>query len=191
MRQVIVPRDLAHRLQARGGVPRDPQVRAAHEQALEMLLRTAAHQSQIHAPSTLSSAIHRSLTHTSIAPLPARQSWRPDSRHLGVQAAWLQARTLVHYQQLTQRQRHVALGGLSTLALALLCGLGLALDPAEAFTLLGVLSALILSAVAVGHLLSAAVTAILGSGLLAVVAIAIYLLLAAGWVRLVGSPVEA
>jgi hypothetical protein len=175
-----------------------PATRQERDAALELLLRTAARQSRVVAPPDLSSSIHDSLSrlrmeamraHAQPEPVPVRP--RLADVPMLLAEAWAHTRTLVHYQDLSPRQRKVALGGASTLGLALLCLLGVALDPGEVVALLGIVSAVMLGLLAVGHLLSATVLAVLSSGMLAVLAIALYAALAALWVRLVRRPVEA
>lgn len=169
--------------------------RQERDAAMEVLLRTAARQSRLSAPSDLSSSIHDSLSRLRAEAQTAPQS-APHHPHFAgfpvvFAETWTQARTLVHYRDLSPRQRQVAVGGASTLGLALLCLLGLALDPGEVVALLGIVSAVMLALLAVGHLLSATVLSILGSGMFALVAVALYVALAAVWVRLIRRPVEA
>lgn len=170
-----------------------PATRQERDVAIEALLRAAARQSRLAAPPDLGSAIRDSLSHVSIEP---QRPVRPFPSHLAevpqaLAEAWVQARTLVYYPELSERQRRVALGGASTLGLAVLCLVGLALNPGDIVAALGVLSAVALLLLAVGHLLSATVAALLGSGLLAVAVIALYATLAALWVHLVQQPLEA
>jgi hypothetical protein len=92
---------------------------------------------------------------------------------------------------LSERQRRAALGGAGTMALVLVFGgLSVAVAPAEILALMGVFSALMFATVSVGHLLSAAMNAIMGTTALAVVACLLYAALAVAWVRLVRQPVE-
>lgn len=176
-----------------------PATRQERDLLFDALLRDAGRQSRLSAPPDLTAAIRDTLSHLNLdqpAHTPAHAPSRPIPAHLAdlphaLAEAWSEARTLIHYHELSERQRRVALGGASTLGLAALCALGLALDPSEVFALLGIFSAVVLTLLAVGHLLSAAVAAVLGSGLLAIAVVALYTGLAALWVRLVRSPLEA
>ena len=94
--------------------------------------------------------------------------------------------------RLTDSQWRAATASAGTLLVALMFGgVGFALDPAELFALLGLGGALILSLLAFGHLLSAVVGAVMGSAALALLAVGLYVILAAVWVRLMRHPVEA
>jgi hypothetical protein len=172
-----------------------PATRQDRDVAFEALLRAAARESRLAAPPDLSASIHDSLSRMRIEAQPQPHHITFASHLADVPfvlgEAWSHTRMLVHYHDLSERQRRVALGGAGTLGLAVLCLLGLALDPSEVFAVLGLLSALVLSLFAVGHLLSATIAAILGSGLLAIAAIALYAGLAALWIQLVRRPVEA
>jgi hypothetical protein len=100
-------------------------------------------------------------------------------------------RTLPERYPLSERQRRAALGGASTMALVLVVGgLSVAVAPSEMLALMGAFSALLFATATVGHLLSAAMNAIMGTTALAVGACILYAALAFAWVRLVRQPVE-
>jgi hypothetical protein len=160
--------------------------RREQERALERLLRNAARHSFSAAPPSFTAATRLTLAGVTIAPAPSRTSVPAslDRRLIATFGA--------RYGHLTEQQRRAALRKAGTLAVALVCGgLGLALDPAEVFTALGLASALILSALALGHLLAAAVGAVMGSAAVALAAFMLYAVLAMLWVRLVRHPIEA
>lgn len=166
------------------------------ERALERLLRDTARHSLAAAPPAFTAATRLTLANVTIAPVPSRASLPAslDRRLIAIVGAapWIGARFGASYGQLTEQQRRAALRKIGTLALALLCGgLGLALDPAEVFTALGLAGALFLSTLALGHLLAAAVGAVMGSAAVALAAFVLYAVLAMLWVRLVRHPVEA
>jgi hypothetical protein len=152
-----------------------------------------ARQSQLTAPLDFSSSLRESLSRVSLdsSPPAVNNGSRLAELPLTLAEAWAHARMLARDRELSERQRRVALGGAGTLGLALLCLLGLALDPGEVLAVLSLIGAVTLALLAVGHLLSATVTTIFGSGVLAAVAISAYLALAALWVRLIRQPVEA
>jgi hypothetical protein len=160
------------------------------EQSVDDLVRGMARRSVTAAPLTFTEGVRRSLHHASIAPdaapaaPPAR--WQPHATTL-VRAL----RALAVRYPLSERQRRAALGGASTMALVLVAGgLSVAVAPTEVLALLGVASALVFSTAAVGHLLSTAVSAIMGTTVLAIGACLFYAALAVAWVRLVRQPVE-
>ena len=166
--------------------------RREQERALERLLHDTARHSLAAAPPTFTAATRLTLANVTIASAPSRAPLPAslDRRLIAIfgAATWIGAR----YGQLTEQQRRAALRKIGTLALALLCGgLGLALDPAEVFTALGLAGALFLSTLALGHLLAAAVGAVMGSAAVALAAFVLYTVLAMLWIRLVRHPVEA
>ena len=171
--------------------------RQARQAAAETLLRMMASQSQLSAPADFSTSLRESLSRVSMdSPAPGlRNSMRDSMRVSDIPVvlgdAWTHASTLAHYRDLSERQRRVALGGAGTLGMALLCLLGLALDPGDMVALLSIVGAVMVALLAVGHLLSATVATVLGSGVFAAVAIALYVGFAALWVRLVRRPIEA
>jgi hypothetical protein len=176
--------------------PQRAMARWEQERALERLLRDTARHSLAAAPPTFTAATRLTLANLTIAPAPSRTPIPASFDHRLIAAVgtapWIGARIGARYGQLTEQQRRAALRKVGTLALALLCGgLGLALDPAEVFTALGLAAALFLSALAMGHLLAAAVGAVLGSAAVALAAFLLYAMLAMLWVRLVRHPVEA
>ncbi len=164
------------------------------ERAFDLMLRGLARCSSTSAPATFTDSVRQSLTRASIAPSPppslARRPVVPQ-----VVVTWWRLRPslrLVNRHAFTERQRRAALGSAGTLAAALLVGsLGWAFAPSEILTVVGLVSALLFSTVALGHLFSAAVGAIMGSTLLAVGACAVYATLTIVWVRLIRRPVEA
>jgi hypothetical protein len=162
------------------------------DRVVDLHLRHAAHQSYAAAPPAFSEAVRKSLAEASIAPAashPARDVTIPNQL-AGATAS--SARGWRRSVQLTERQWRAALGGIGTLALAVIFGgVSVALDPSEVFSVLGMLSAVLLSALTVGHMLSTAVGAIMSSALLGCLAIALYAALCVLWVRLVRRPVEA
>jgi hypothetical protein len=160
------------------------------EETVDHLVRGLAQRSVTAAPSTFTDGVRRSLLYVSIAPVPAPDAvsarWQP----LAVSVARA-LRALPQRYPLSVRQRRVALGSASTMALVLVVGgLSMAVAPAEVLTLLGLASALVFSTAAVGHMLSTAMSAIMGTTVLAIGACLLYAALAVAWVRLVRHPVE-
>lgn len=190
-------RSLAQHLAPPG--PQVYQTLVDHAQAQQRLdrvvdrhLRQAAQHAHTPAPPTLSESVRRQLANVTIASSPSPPA-RPTalSRHL-LGTSGTAARRLRRSALLTERQWRAAIGGAGTLALALVFGgVSMALDPSEIFSMLGVLSAVVLSALTVGHLLSTAVGAIMSSAILGCLAVALYVALCLVWVRLVRHPVEA
>jgi hypothetical protein len=158
---------------------------------MEALFRDMARRSLTAAPPTLTSAVRESISRTSIAPVPQRIPAQTLFVAYIMMTMRTSSRMLAHYHELSERQRQVALRGMGTLMVALLCGLGFALDPGEGFTALGILSAVVLSFLAVVHLLSTAVGALMSSALVAAIILAMYASLAVLWIRLVRRPLEA
>jgi hypothetical protein len=160
------------------------------DQTFDLMVRGMAQRSVTSAPSSFTESVRRSLLYTSIAPVPvpedATARWLPRAVLLARSLRALPAR-----YPLTAQHRRVALGGASTMALVLVVGgLSVAVAPSEVLALLGVLSALLFSTFTVGHLLSAAMTAIMSTTVLAIGACLLYAALAVAWVRLVRQPVE-
>jgi hypothetical protein len=161
------------------------------QQTFDNLVRGMARRSVTAAPSSFTEGVRRSLHDASIAPVPAPAPplarWQPYAAEVARTLRALQVR-----YPLTQRQRRAALGGASTMALMLVAGgLSMALAPSEVLALLGVASAVVFSAAAVGHLLSTAVNAIMGTTVALIALCLLYAALAVAWVRLVRQPVEA
>lgn len=186
----------------RGSSPSDPmdllatlaqhRARQQHdERAVDALFRDIARRSLTAAPPTLTSAVRESVARTSIAPTPQQT---PPSTHFTlrfVSTVSTPSRVLARYQDLGERQRRIAQRGVGTLVVALLCGLGFALDPGEWFSALGLASAVVLSFLAVVHVLSTAFGALMSSTFVAVIILALYSCLALLWIRLVRRPLEA
>lgn len=172
------------------------QHREAHadlEQALEHVvdqrLRDAARRSVSAAPSTLTSAVRASISRVRIAPPPPPPMPLAKRASAGLRTA---SRRAQRAARLTDAQWRAAIGSLGTLMVAVVFGgVSIALDPGELFALLGLGGALLLSVLAFGHLLSAVVGAVMSSAALALVAVGLYVGLAAVWVRLMRHPVEA
>lgn len=159
---------------------------------VEARLRTVAHQSRVPAPPSLTAAVQRSLARAEISSDPDPKSVRRivPWHLLALQSAPL---TDIRHRDHAVWARHprLALTGAGTVIVALLCGLGFALDPGEGLAALGLAGAILLSTLALAHLLSIAVGAILGDALLAGLAGAVYVALTLLWVQLVRRPVEA
>ncbi|GAC1447458.1 MAG: hypothetical protein PVSMB4_02920 [Ktedonobacterales bacterium] len=163
--------------------------RRRRERELDCVLRASARRSFSAAPPTLAASVFAALSSTSIAPVPPRTP-APPALAQRISAALHSSRFLaLRPAFLPERRWRAALGGLGTLVL--LVGMSLTLDPTIVFTGIGVASAMTLFSLALGHLLSAAVGAILGSTVLALAAMALYATLAVLWVHLVRRPVEA
>jgi hypothetical protein len=179
-----------HVQQARNLIERRRDDARQREQTFDLMVRGMAQRSVTSAPSSFTESVRRSLTRASIAPVPLPQ--RPTARWLPVTLmAARSLRALPGRYRLSARYRRVALSGAGTMALALVVGgLGVAVAPSEVLALMGVVSALLFSTVAIGHLLSAAMTAIMGTTALAIGACLLYAALAVAWVRLVRRPVE-
>lgn len=160
------------------------------EYVLDQKLRAAARRAPPPAPPPdFTAAVRASIAQTRIAPPPAPPA--PFSRRVvaGIRKISHRAQRAAH---LTDTQWRAAVGGIGTLLVALVFGgVGFAVDPGEMFALLGVAGALLVSLLAMGHMLSAVVGAVMGSAVLAVLAIALFVSLAAIWVRLMRQPVEA
>lgn len=159
------------------------------EHDLDCVLRTCARRAVSSAPPTFSASVFAALSSTSIAPAPRRTAVPPPlARRI---SAALRSPRLMALRPAFLPERHwrAALGGLGTLTV--LFGISLTFDPTIVFTGIGVASAMMLFSLTLGHLLSAAVGAILGSTTLALVALVLYATLAVLWVHLVRRPVEA
>lgn len=169
------------------------QHREAHadlEYVLDQRLRAAARSAPPPAPRPdFTAAVRSSISQARIAPPPAP----PMPPHRRALASLRDAsRRAQHAVRLTDRQWRAAIGSVGTLAVALVFGgVGFALDPSEMFALLGVVGALVVSLLALGHLLSTVVGAVTGSAVLLLVGAVLYLALAAVWVRLMRHPLEA
>ncbi len=166
--------------------------RRQRESSIDQVLREGARRSLAAAPRTFTSSLRLTLTDIAIAPLPSSYAPPSSLAHRLLAGFWSTPWIAARYGHLVERQRRVALRGAGALAVVLLFGgLSLALDPAEVVALLGLAGAVLLSVLAIGHLLVAAVGAVMGNAVVACVAIALYAALAALWVRLVRRPVEA
>lgn len=160
------------------------------EYVLDQRLRAAAHHAPPPAPRPdFTAAVRSSISQARIAPPPAPPM--PPHRRViaGLQHASHRAQ---HAARLTDAQWRAAVGSAGTLLVALVFGgVGFALDPSEMVALLGLVGALVVSLLALGHLLSVAVGAVMSSAVLVLVGIALYIGLAAVWVRLMRHPMEA
>jgi hypothetical protein len=183
--------DPAHRVQqVRTLVERRRYAMHERERTFDQVVRGMARHSVTAAPPTFTESVRRSLVYASIAPV-APQDAASGRWQLSATVVVRSLRALPARHPLSERQRRAALGGAGTMALVLVFGgLSVAVAPAEILALMGVFSALIFATVSVGHLLSAAMNAIMGTTALAVVACLLYAALAVAWVRLVRQPVE-
>jgi hypothetical protein len=161
--------------------------RRDRERAAELALRDAAHRSLAPAPPSLTASVRESLRRASIVPAPPQTIEQVSLAARFIAEARARSQVVVLVRDLSGRQRRAA----GTLELALCFTLGVVLDPGVLFAALGILSAVVLSALAVGHLLSAAVVALMGSTLLAAVTTVMFVGLAALWINLVRRPLEA
>jgi hypothetical protein len=160
------------------------------EQTVEQVVRGLAQRSVTAAPSSFTEGVRRSLLYVSIAPVPVPNAttarWQPLATGMVRSLRLLPLR-----RNLSIQQRRAALGGAGTMALVLVVGgLSMAVAPAEMLTLLGLASALIFSTAALGHMLSTAMSAIMGTTVLAAGACILFAALAVVWVRLVRQPME-
>jgi hypothetical protein len=162
----------------------------AREQTTEQVVRGLVQRSMTAAPSSFTEGVRRSLLYVSIAPVPAPDE--PAARWQPLASSVVRSlRSLPLRHPLSMQQRRAALGGAGTMALVLVVGgLSMAVDPAELLTLLGLASALIFSTAALGHMLSTAMSAIMGTTVLAAGVCVVFAALAVVWVRLVRQPVE-
>lgn len=193
----VLMRSLAHHLAPPGPHVYQSLIEHAEQQqridrVVDLHLRSAARQSTAPAPTAFTDAVRKSLASATIAPAPLRPSApTPLARRLLNKAAST-TRRLRRSASLTERQWRAAVGGMGTLVVALVFGgVSMALVPAEAVTVLGVLSALLWAAWTVSHLVTAALGTILSSAILACLAVVLYGALFFLWVRLVRRPVEA
>ncbi|HEV2236691.1 MAG TPA: hypothetical protein VGR57_08535, partial [Ktedonobacterales bacterium] len=169
------PLDPLHRVQqAQALIERRRDDARQREQMFDLMVRGMAQRSVTSAPTSFTESVRRSLRSTSIAPSPLPQDPAARWQLMALDVA-RSVRALAGRYPLSARHRRVALGGAGTMALALVVGgVGAALAPSEVFALMGVVSALLFSTIAAGHLLTAAMHAIMGTSVLAIGACLLY-----------------